>query len=180
MAGARSRSITEWQLGFDPLIGRRRFSDEDERSRFIAASFAEARLSDLDPSECRAQAHPLAELIGRELDSVWFVKDYVQLRFDEPPINLYVMPGIHLADSVKRPGDPGYADLLVGQIGAKLSGVDEWLDLGLVLDLDSGARLAVSLELAPFPEVAEFSGTAGGWIWTGGEPPWEPSPASHG
>jgi hypothetical protein len=174
--GERTRSLTEWHLACSPNVGRRRFRSEDERDAFVSESFGDLDLTDLNPAAPRERQHALHELVGRQLASVWFVADYVQLRFDEPPLNLYAMPAIYLADgTLRRPGDLGYADALVGQIGATLNRSDEFLDLGLVLDLDSGVRIATPLSEAPFLEIAEFSGEEGGWIWTGGAPPWESS-----
>ncbi|MGO9884671.1 MAG: hypothetical protein ACLPV4_16865, partial [Solirubrobacteraceae bacterium] len=94
--------------------------------------------------------------------------------FDEPPVNVYAMPAIQLADGGSlRPGDLGYADALVGQIGATLTESDELLDLGLILKFDNGVQLAVPLGEAPFPEAAGFDGRESGRIWITGEAPWE-------
>ncbi len=173
-AGDNSWSLTEWHLSCSGNIGRRRFSTELDRNDFISESFTLLDVEEVVPTQQRGRRHALNELIGQRLASVWFVADYVQLRFDEPPINLYVMPAVHLPDGEHlEQGTIGYADALVGQIGASLLRTDELLDLGLVLDLDSGVRLAMPLGVAPFPEVAEFHGQEGGWIWTGGEPPWD-------
>ncbi len=173
--GLRSRSLTEWHLNVcASQVGRRRFQSGDERQRFIHSSFTDLDLIDIVPAERHERPHALHELLGQQLSSVWFVWDYVQLRFDEPPVNVYAMPAIQLADGGSlRPGDLGYADALVGQIGATLTESDELLDLGLILKFDNGVQLAVPLGEAPFPEAAGFDGRESGRIWITGEAPWE-------
>jgi hypothetical protein len=167
--------LTEWHLNVcSSQVGRRQFHSGEERQTFIRSSFTDLKLVDTVPVERHERPHALHELLGRQLSSVWFVMDYVQLRFDEPPINLYAMPVIQLADRGSlMPGDLGYADALVGQIGAILTESDELLDLGLVLKLDNGVQLAVPLDEAPFPEAAGFYGSESGRVWMTGEAPWE-------
>ena len=76
------------------------------------------------------------------------------------------MPAIQLADEKNlKPGDLGYADALVGQIGATLTGSDELLDLGLILEFDNDVQLTVPLDEAPFPEAARFDGRESRRIW---------------
>jgi hypothetical protein len=180
-AGTKSRSLREWHVNCSGRVGRRRFQSEAERDGFIRASFTELRLDRVIPAEQRPRTHPQQELLHRHLSSLWFVWDYVQLRFDEPPINCYLMPTIlQDNDPPLRHGARGYADTLLAQIGARLIGADELLDLGLVLDLDSGVRLAVDLRQTTVPEAVEFSGQERGWIWVAGEPPWDPASDNDG
>ncbi len=110
---------------------------------------------------------------ARDLGSVTFVRDYVQLSFDGPPLNLYVMPWVYLNGSPLRPRDPGYNDAIVSRVGHTLAAVDEILDYGLVLDWDDGTRFAIPLEGTGLQgaEAAEFTGERGGNIWTPGDPP---------
>jgi hypothetical protein len=111
---------------------------------------------------------------------VTFVRDYLQLNFDSRPFNLYVMPWVYRNSDVLVPGDVGYADALVQQVGHTLAEVDELLDYGLVLDWDNGIRFAVPLDGTGLEgvEAAEFTGKQGGDIWTPGDPPvkWSPPP----
>lgn len=157
-------------------VGWRYFgSDRSARESFIADSFTELDLQELDPPEDRVPPQPFESVIGEELSSVEFVRDYVQLRFDSPPLNLNVWPRIHASGTVRRRTDAGYADALLALIGRRLVRADELLDLGLALDFDDGTRLAVPLDgtEARGPEVAWFDGEPGG-LWTSGEPPFLP------
>lgn len=174
--GGRSETLTSYSLQCSEPAGWRPFGfDAAARDAFMKASFTELKLRDLDPPEAREPAQPFDNILGEELSSVEFVADYVQLRFNSPPVNLYVWPRVHADGAVlERPAD-GYIEALVGLIGRRLVKADEVLDMGLVLDFDDGTRLAVPLDGtdAQGPEVAEFGGEPGG-LWTWGEPPFTP------
>jgi hypothetical protein len=177
--GERSQTITTWHMLCTPLAGGRAFDTPEQRDEFVTASFGEdIELTELEQPETRLLEHPLCELVGPQpLASVTFVQDYVQLNFDSSPLNLYVMPWVYLNHSGRLPGDEGYADKLVGQIGRILWDVDELLDYGLVLDWENGIRFAIPLDGTGLQgvEAAEFRGKDMGYIWTPGDPPveWE-------
>jgi hypothetical protein len=158
--GLHSQTITSYHLLVsDPAVGRRRFDSEAERAAFLEGSFTDLALDTLEPPEDIDRHHPLAGLIGEELAFVTFVRDYVQLGLDSPPINLYAWPCIHTRGlALKRP-DAGYADALIGLINTRLADVDELLDHGLVLDFGDGTRLAVPLDGTGLvgAEVAEYT-----------------------
>ncbi len=156
----------------DALI-RRNFATESERTSFIEKWFRDLALDSLAQPEGRERRHVLASLVGKDLESAWFVRDYVQLRFDSPPLNLYVWPRIHCAGAVLKRDDLGYADALVGLIDAHLISVDELLDFGLVLDFDTDVRVTVPLDGTDLvgPEVAEFAGPDGFMVWRPGDEP---------
>lgn len=173
-AGTAEREIKKWCL-LCSEVGSRRFAEERERRAFIAESFSELRLERLNPPEQRVRVRPYQRLVGERLGQVWFVEDYVQLQFGDATLTLATTP---LLRRDGRPpvqhGQPGYADELVGLIGATVDIIDELLDVGLVIDFSTRTRLSVSLSAQPFPEVAEYRPLDGdGWIWIGGEPPWD-------
>jgi len=174
VAGTAEREITEWHL-LCSGIGRRRFAAEPERRAFLAESFSELELERLDPPEHRIRTRPYQRLVGERLSQVWFVEDYLQLQFPDATLTLAATP-VLLRDGhepVSR-GQPGYADELVALIDSTVDSIDEFLDLGLVIDLSAGMRIATPLTAQPFSEVAEYRGEdRDGWIWTGGEPPWD-------
>jgi hypothetical protein len=115
-------------------------------------------LDPVDPPEQRERPHPVADQVGEELAFVTFVRDYVQLSFDGPPLNLYVWPRIHREATVLKRPDAGYTDALIGLINTPLAAVDELLDYGLVLDFADGTRLTVPLDGTELvgSEVAEY------------------------
>jgi hypothetical protein len=171
----RSQTITTWHLVCDPPAGGRPFDTQAERDEFVRVSFGDdLTLTELVPAPERLLRHPLAELVSPDdLASVTFVRGYFQLRFDGPPLNLYVLPWVYRDGDVLAPSDPGYMDAIVGQVGHTLAAVDELLDYGLVLDWDNGVRFAMPLDGTGLQgvEAAEFTGEHEFAIWTPGDPP---------
>lgn len=90
----------------------------------------------------------LLDLIGEELGSVVFVRDYVQLVFDGPYLSLYVWPVVTTADGrTSRFGDEGYRDALCGFIGLAPTSI--------VVDRERGIELVFGdahLTINPPPE----------------------------
>jgi hypothetical protein len=98
----------------------------------------------------------LRKIVGSELSTVVFVRDYLQLAFEpaavgppdagvlRPPmagafasLSAYAMPEIHVEGRHLRSGDAGYLDALVAQIGRRVTDAD---DNGFLrLEFDSGA-----------------------------------------
>jgi hypothetical protein len=176
-AAGISQVITTWHADCGPEVGGRSFTTEAEREAFVAASFGDSiRMATLDQPEERLLTHPLTELVGGDdLAFVTFVRDYMQLGFDGPLLNLYVMPWVY-GDALMRPGDSGYADEVIRQVGHTLVAVDELLDYGLVLDWDNNTRFAVPLDGTGLHgvEAAEFltgAPRATAAIWRPGDPP---------
>jgi hypothetical protein len=171
----RSQTITTWHLICSPPAGGQPYDTQAERDEFVRVSFGDdLKLTALAPPEERLLPHPLSELASpHDLGFVTFVRDYLQLSFDGPPLNLYVMPWVYRNTDVLVPGDLGYADAIVAQVGHTLAEVDELLDYGLVLDWDNGIRFAVPLDGTGLQgaEAAEFRGEHSGAIWTPGDPP---------
>jgi hypothetical protein len=120
------------------------------------------------------------------LIQISFVAEYVQFWFQPTgstpvpahrgPLTCERMPILTLPSGETRaPGEPGYADGLVGLIYATVQAVDEYLDLGLTVSLDTGARLAVSLRPGDdeWWEVATFTTAHYVSVWVAGEPPFD-------
>jgi hypothetical protein len=83
-------------------------------------------------------------LVGRELASVEFVRDYVQLRFDGPVLSAYTMPKLDVHERKYSTGEDGYCDALVGMIGTVVTEVDvqsEMIQIGFA----SGTQVTISL-----------------------------------
>ena len=149
-------------------LTRRRFESADARTKFVEKWLRELRLEPIDPPEQRERDHPLASLVGHELELVEFVRDWmVQLGFDDQRFNIYLRPPIHQDRTILGRDQAGYADALVGQIGVVLKSVDELLDQGLVLDFANGVRLVIPLDGSETEghEAAEF----GSAVWAGDE-----------
>lgn len=89
----------------------------------------------------------LDELVGDFLAEVTFTgRMYLRLRFGEGgELTLFEWPELHRDGTRLGRDDPGYADALVDLVYATVVGVHESATLGIVLDLDDGWRLTVSL-----------------------------------
>lgn len=123
----------------------------------------------------------LSRLVGFRLYSVQFVMDYVQLRFDGatddmPVLNCDVMPAVETPDGVINPGEPGYADALVGLLPGEVVRTTEATGSGLRIEFSSG-----TVVLHPTPdeivgaEIALLGGFSDGqWMcWRPGEDSFE-------
>lgn len=122
----------------------------------------------------------LARLAGAELYSVQFVRDYVQLHFedavDSPCLTCYIMPELRrfqleVAERMTD-GCPGYSDALRAFIGAKVHAASAAAGTGLVIEMRTGT---IALNPAPEqlvgPEIALLSGFRDrSWnVWRPGE-----------
>ena len=65
----------------------------------------------------------LWELVGREMSSVEFVRDYLQLRFDGPTINVYTPTTVVAGEERATTWDTHVRNLLCAQISKAVSSV---------------------------------------------------------
>ena len=87
-----------------------------------------------------------ATLEGEELTAVEFVERFVQLRFSDSLLRLYVWPDVADPDGISVAfGEPGYRDALCSLIGE--TPTTAALDLGrsLTIEFENGMLLAMSL-----------------------------------
>jgi hypothetical protein len=155
-AGMRQVTYTGLSLHCSPKVGSRFFESDTERREFIAESFSELSLADLDPPERRVLPHSLAGLIGMPLEAVVFVADYLQLQWHASRFNVYVWPLLGQSGTTVARDDPAYVAGLVGLIGSHVRAVDELLDAGLVLSFGH-ATLTIPLGGDEGLAIAEFS-----------------------
>lgn len=123
-----------------------------------------------------ADSH-LQALVGAELSSVVFVRDYLQLDFDGPRLTLYVWPQVVIGDEVRRLGDLGYRDALCALIGQVVRSAADSTDTGLLVILETGSVVTKPepAELSG-PEIATLSGftdSAAWMVWRPGERPFD-------
>lgn len=155
-SGLRHETEDAYHLDCPEPAGSRIFTDNTARDDFIAASFTELALVDVDPPETVDVPHWLDAICGGTLDSVTFVADYVQLHWSAGTMNAYRMPHVEaLGEAPVAPDDPRHAGTLVQLLGERVRGVDEILDVGLVITLDR-ARLVIPLH-SDGDEIAEFN-----------------------
>ncbi|SNS74062.1 hypothetical protein SAMN05216276_10159 [Streptosporangium subroseum] len=119
----------------------------------------------------------LSALIGEEMSSVIFIRDYVQLDFDGPKLSLFSWPQIAVDSTVRLMGDPGYRDTLCALIGHAVLAATEDTDTGLVVDFGLGS-VVVKPEPSQVegPEIAllmGFTDRADWMVWRPGEYPFD-------
>ncbi|MFE3448741.1 hypothetical protein ACFXJ8_07370 [Nonomuraea sp. NPDC059194] len=119
----------------------------------------------------------LPALVGEEMSSVIFVRDYVQLDFDGPRLSLFVWPRVITDSTVWSMGDPGYRDALCALIGHTVLAATEDAGAGLVVDFGCGAVLVKPepshLEGPEIAMLGGFTGRADWMVWRPGEPPFD-------
>lgn len=109
----------------------------------------------------------LSELKGRDLSSVEFVRDYVQLRFDGPYLTMHMLPSIITAQGdALMPGERCYRDFLCERIGVKVTDIEVVAHTEVAIHFEDGTALRISLREGDYrgPEALEFM-NEGGDIW---------------
>ena len=85
------------------------------------------------------------EVQGRDLATVTFVRDYVQLGFDGPSFTLVVDPVVKSGGHEFRRKDNGFCDALVSLINKRLLRCELEENVSMRLLFDSGESLMVPL-----------------------------------
>jgi len=111
-------------------------------------------------------ADALAKLVGHELSSVTFVRDYLQLAFDGGGMNAYTTPTVACGSESLSLGQPGYRDSLCRQIGCRVERT-EVDDQRVAIIFEGGAAVSISLREDDYrgPEALEFSLDGKDRIW---------------
>jgi len=104
----------------------------------------------------------LNELVGSELSSVEFVRDYIQFHFDGPWLTTLTLPSVRNGTGHLRAIDPGYRDALCGQIGIEVAGVG-LTEEELTVRFSDAVVFVVSLRDEDYtgPEAINFCGADG-------------------
>jgi len=85
-------------------------------------------------------------LVGEELSGVTFVRDYLQLQFNPPPLlNVYTPVTIRCGERNATFGEEAFANLLIAQINKIVNAVDFRPQEALEIRFEDGSTLAVSL-----------------------------------
>jgi hypothetical protein len=94
-------------------------------------------------------SNEFSELLSAELSGVTFVRDYLQLQFDPPPIlNLLTQVTLEIDGRRYLSGSNGFADALIRQIGKVVRSVEVVPDLTLDLKFADGSVVSASLKPA--------------------------------
>jgi hypothetical protein len=87
----------------------------------------------------------ITALEGRELQTVSFVEDFLELRFGGPSLTLFAWPYVMLADFSVAFGEPEYRNALCAQIGETVSTALLEEGSALTIELSNGVVLGLSL-----------------------------------
>jgi len=80
----------------------------------------------------------LKALVEKQLGSVVFVMDYLQLDFSSARFTAYVWPTVTIGGAILRFGDPGYRDALCAFIAHQVVAAEESPETGLVIHFGLG------------------------------------------
>ena len=111
---------------------------------------------------------PLAILIGRELSSVEFVRDYIQIRFDGPCLTAVTDPFVVVENNVYNRTTPGFCDMILGLIGLQVEDTSVIEGEAIEIHFSSGRSFNISLKPDEYitVEAAKFDdGFGKWWIW---------------
>lgn len=102
-------------------------------------------------------------LVGKELATVTFVRDYVQLGFDGPVLTALTPLTVTDANGRVSSGDDQFRNRLCDLIGSKVAEVGLRPDEALVVSFASGSSVSLSLRAEDYggPEAIVFHGVDG-------------------
>lgn len=100
----------------------------------------------------------------QELTAVEFVEDFLQLRFGDALLTLYVWPDVADADGIAIAfGEPGYRDALCSVISEDVTAAELNEGRSLTIEFENGTVIALSLreEDLATPEAGSFTAADG-------------------
>jgi hypothetical protein len=90
-------------------------------------------------------AHFFSSIINRELSSVEFVRDYLQLRFDGPTLTAFVWPSLLDGHNERKFGEVEYRNMLCSLIGQRV--IEAYLEPGTAVYLRFEDQTSLSISL---------------------------------
>jgi hypothetical protein len=100
----------------------------------------------------------LSAIEGQELSSVTFVQDYLQLEFNGPVLTLFIWPEVFRSEGSYAFGEPGYRDMLCGEIANTVSTTSWETGVAIELEFESGVIFRTSLRDEDYdgPEAGQY------------------------
>jgi hypothetical protein len=113
---------------------------------------------------------PFNILIGEELSSIEFVRDYIQFRFDGPCLTAITNPNIIVGHKQYSRNDTGFCDILLGFIGLQVEETSLRETEIINIHFSGGRSINISLRTEDLQgrsaEAVNFTDGQGGmWIW---------------
>jgi hypothetical protein len=110
---------------------------------------------------------PLNNLVGRELSGVAFVRDYIQLQFDDRGLTAINPPSVVVNGETNTPGHQGYRDSLCERIGRTVVETELNEEDRIWLKFDDNSAISISLrsEDCVGPEAAILYVGEETWVW---------------
>jgi hypothetical protein len=102
---------------------------------------------------------PFEQLIGDELSGVTFVRDYIQLQFDPPPImNILTPMIIESSGSQIAQSDVAFPNAIISQIGKLVSDLEYDPENYLRIVFSDSSKITISLKQQDYvgPEAIIF------------------------
>lgn len=168
----------EYELRFRELVpnapvDHRRFPSSEARADFIAEGITSLTLQPAPESQISNRVPYFGDaLIGCHLVSVTFILDYLQLAFEDDQgnahhFNLYQFPTIVTPTGNFSATTWGYADAFRTFINKTLNLFEEYVDAGLIWELEENSRIELSLHASAVFETAQYSRSSKDWfqIW---------------
>jgi hypothetical protein len=109
----------------------------------------------------------LERLVGRDVSSVCFVRDYIEIVFEELKLTCYTPPTVHSSGSDRSTtiGAPGYRDTLCEFIGKHVqSAVEKPREISVQFDDSGGFIISLRCEDSVGPEAAMLHEAGAGII----------------
>jgi hypothetical protein len=113
---------------------------------------------------------PFNILIGEELSSIEFVRDYIQFRFDGPYVTAITDPYIIIEHKQYSRTDTGFCDILLGFIGLPVEEISLRENEIISIHFPDGRSINISLKHEKLKgrsaEAVNFNDGFGNlWIW---------------
>ncbi len=112
--------------------------------------------------------NPMTSLIGLELSGVCFVRDYVQLQFDDRGLTALTLPVVIANGKTYVPGQQGYRDALCERIDHVVKETSFVEKEGISIKFDDGFEISISLREKDYlgPEAVIFHDASNQtWVW---------------
>jgi hypothetical protein len=104
-------------------------------------------------------------LVGRRLNEVMFVRDYIQFDFDGLTLNAVTLPTIQVGRRQFTPGEAGYGNALSERIGQSVENASLRKGEVLRISFNDSGDLSISLRPTDHTESEVAVYASGGELW---------------